>query len=69
APSFSNVTVYPRALPQYNLGHSERILSLQKFRAELPGLWLVGNYPGGPSIGACIEQALSVANEIRARAK
>ncbi|MHB8502036.1 MAG: protoporphyrinogen oxidase [Candidatus Acidiferrales bacterium] len=64
-PTFSNVTLYPRALPQYNLGHSERLASLAKLRMELPGLWLTGNYLRGPSIGACIEQALSVAEEIR----
>jgi oxygen-dependent protoporphyrinogen oxidase len=69
SPTFSNVTLYPRALPQYNLGHSERVASLQKLQSAHPGLWLTGNYLRGPSIGACIEQALAVANEIRALAK
>ncbi len=69
SPAFSNVTLYPRALPQYNLGHSERLASLQNLRAELPGLWLTGNYLRGPAIGACIEQALSVAEEIRGSAR
>jgi len=66
APTFSNVTLYPRALPQYNLGHSQRVAALQKLRIDFPGLWLAGNYLRGPAIGACVEQALSVANEIRA---
>jgi oxygen-dependent protoporphyrinogen oxidase len=66
APTFSNVTLYPRALPQYNLGHSQSVSSLQKLNVEFPGLWLAGNYLRGPAIGACIEQALSVASEIRA---
>jgi protoporphyrinogen/coproporphyrinogen III oxidase len=69
SPTFSNVTLYPRALPQYNLGHAERLASLRKRRAELPGLWLAGNYLRGPSIGACLEQAQSVAEEIREGAK
>jgi protoporphyrinogen/coproporphyrinogen III oxidase len=64
SPAFSNVTLYQRALPQYNLGHSERLASLQKFKAELPGLWLTGNYLRGPAIGACLEQALSLAGEM-----
>lgn len=67
APAFSNVTLYPRALPQYNLGHSERLATLEKLRAEHPGLWLAGNYLHGPSIGTCVEQALTIANEIRGR--
>jgi len=68
SPTFSNVALYPRALPQYTLGHMDRLPFLHKLRAELPGLWLAGNYLRGPSIGACIEQALSVAEEIRNRA-
>jgi protoporphyrinogen/coproporphyrinogen III oxidase len=67
APTFSNVTLYPRALPQFNLGHAQRVASLQKLGVEFPGLWLAGSYLRGPAIGACVEQALSVANEIRAR--
>ena len=65
APSFSSVTLYPRALPQYNLGHSQRLASLEKLRKQHAGLWFVGNYLRGPSIGACVEEALSVAGEIR----
>ena len=64
-PVFSNVTLYPRALPQYNLGHAERLAVFQKLRAELPGLWLTGNYLRGPSLGACIEHSQSVAEQIR----
>jgi protoporphyrinogen/coproporphyrinogen III oxidase len=64
-PVFSNVTVWPRALPQYNLGHVARLVRIEKLRATFPGLHFVGNYLRGPAIGTCIEQALQVANEIR----
>lgn len=66
-PAFSNVTVYPRALPQYNLGHSERVAAIEKSSARLPTLWFAGNYLHGPAIGACVEQAQSVAQEICSR--
>jgi protoporphyrinogen/coproporphyrinogen III oxidase len=66
---FSNVTIYPRALPQYNLGHAERLLAIEEQRRKYPGLWLAGNYLRGPSIGACVEQSLEVANQILSRAK
>lgn len=62
-PIFCNVTVWPRALPQYNLGHSDRLESIQKSLASLPGLFLTGNYFRGPAIGACVEQALVIAKE------
>ncbi len=65
APVFSNVTIWPRALPQYNLGHAERLAAVAKLCSRFSGLWLTGNYLRGPAIGACAEQALSVAEEVR----
>jgi oxygen-dependent protoporphyrinogen oxidase len=64
-PIFSNVTTWQRALPQYNLGHTARLATLEKLRTGFPGLHLVGNYLNGPAIGTCIEHALKVADEIR----
>lgn len=62
---FSNVTTWPRALPQYNLGHNARLAALEKLRAQFPGLHFAGNYLNGPAIGTCAEHALKVADEIR----
>ena len=64
-PTFSHVEIYQRALPQYNLGHTSRIANLERESSSLLNLKLVGNYLSGPAIGACIEQALAVADEIR----
>ena len=64
-PPFRNVTIWPRALPQYNLGHGERLASLHRNLARFPGLFVTGNYLRGPAIGACVEQALAVAEEVR----
>jgi oxygen-dependent protoporphyrinogen oxidase len=67
APVFSSVTVWPRALPQYNLGYGGRLARIDQLRAQFPGLWLAGNYLRGPAIGSCVDQALAVAEEVRAR--
>ena len=67
-PVFSNVTAYSHALPQYTLGHLDRLTKPSEFGFPCSNLWLVGNYLRGPSIGACIEEALRVAAEIRAQA-
>jgi oxygen-dependent protoporphyrinogen oxidase len=64
-PAFSNVTMWPRALPQYSLGHTARLEALEKLRASFPGLYFAGNYFNGPAIGTCVEHALKVADEIR----
>jgi oxygen-dependent protoporphyrinogen oxidase len=64
-PVFRNVTIWPRAIPQYNLGHVVRLAAVDKARAGFPGLYFSGNYLNGPAIGTCVEHALKVANEIR----
>jgi oxygen-dependent protoporphyrinogen oxidase len=67
APVFSNVTIWPRALPQYNLGHADRLARLEQLRAQFPGIWLTGNYLRGPAISSCADQAHAVAEEVRQR--
>ena len=56
---------YARALPQYNLGHSETVSALGAAASPVPGLFLTGNYLSGPSIGSCIEQANQTADAVR----
>jgi protoporphyrinogen/coproporphyrinogen III oxidase len=68
-PAFSGVTIWPRALPQYNLGHGDRLATIGKNLSGFPGLFLTGNYLRGPAIGACVEQALAVAEQIAAMAQ
>ena len=64
-PAASRVTRYSTAIPQYNLGHRERLKTIHDSVASIPGLRLTGNYWKGPSIGACVEHALAVAEELR----
>ena len=63
-PVFSSVNVYQRAIPQYSLGHTDRLAALSSLKTKYPGLELAGNYFRGPAIGACVEQALAVTTEI-----
>jgi oxygen-dependent protoporphyrinogen oxidase len=56
---------YARALPQYNLGHSETVSALGAAASSVPGLFLAGNYLSGPSIGSCVEQANQTADAVR----
>lgn len=61
---FAHVQIYRRALPQYNIGHGERLLALEKLRTELPGLFFVGNYLRGPAIGSCVELGTATAEAL-----
>jgi len=64
-PVFTNVTIWQRAIPQYNLGHTARIAAIESLRSRFPGLYFSGNYLNGPAIGTCVEHALKVADEVR----
>jgi oxygen-dependent protoporphyrinogen oxidase len=65
APVLANVTIWPRALPQYNLGHADRLAAVARSCSRFSGLWLIGNYLQGPAIGSCVDQALAVAEDVR----
>jgi oxygen-dependent protoporphyrinogen oxidase len=62
-PVATNLHIYARALPQYNLGHAQIVKSLESLTAASPGLFLAGNYLSGPSVGACVEQSFRTADE------
>ncbi|HEV2306808.1 MAG TPA: protoporphyrinogen oxidase [Candidatus Acidoferrales bacterium] len=52
---------HARALPQYNLGHSQRVAAIRDELSNFPGIFIAGNYLDGPSIGSCVAQALQTA--------
>jgi len=60
------ITRWERAIPQYNLGHRDRVQRIEALLAETPGLRLVGNYLHGVSTGDCIKEADRVAKEVSA---
>jgi oxygen-dependent protoporphyrinogen oxidase len=65
SPVIARVTRYSRAIPQYNLGHLERLQKIRAAVASVSGLWLIGNYWAGPAVGACVQQAMAVAKQLR----
>jgi protoporphyrinogen/coproporphyrinogen III oxidase len=63
-PASQRVTAWPRALPQYHIGHQNVIQSLRDLCSRTPGIFLAGNYFAGPSIGACVQHANEVARNV-----
>ena len=55
SPIASAVFRYPKALPQYNLGHGHIVAAIRDAEREIPGLFFAGNYLEGPALGKCIE--------------
>lgn len=56
-PSFVHVTAWEHAIPQYGLGHLERIKKVEEAEKRNPGLFFCANYRGGISVGDCIKSA------------
>jgi oxygen-dependent protoporphyrinogen oxidase len=48
-------------IPQYNLGHDERLQSIETGMARHPAVALCGNYLRGLSVGDCVRQARELA--------
>ncbi len=57
-PDFVSHKFWPRAIPQYNVGHQDFLDSLETIENQFPGLHLRGNFRGGPGLNDCIESAL-----------
>ena len=54
APAFQRVFRWPRAMPQYTLGHLERVAAIDQRLAALPGLFVAGNAYRGVGLPDCI---------------
>lgn len=64
-PIAHHVWRHTRALPQYNLGHAQKVATIREDLAKLHGLFIAGNYLDGPSIGSCVLQGFHAAQSVR----
>ncbi len=56
-PAFSRVDRWPLAMPQYVVGHEERIKKISAAMNKHPGLYLAGNAYSGVGISDCVRTA------------
>jgi protoporphyrinogen/coproporphyrinogen III oxidase len=63
-PLWMNVTRWTHAIPQYNLGHRERLQPVEDAERALPGLFFCASYRGGVSVGDCIKSAHAMAETL-----
>ena len=64
APVDRMVWAHPRALPQYRVGHVQRVAAIREEVLRIPGLHLIGNYLEGRSIGDSVEVAYGAADAV-----
>ncbi|KKB40419.1 Protoporphyrinogen IX oxidase, aerobic, HemY [Bacillus thermotolerans] len=64
APSFSVVTRWKKAIPQYIIGHQQRLEEMEKhLQKELPGFFVAGSSFKGLSLPDCISQGEEAAEK------
>ncbi len=67
APRWRAVTRWPRAIPQYTLGHLGRVARAVAVEQALPGVHLLGSWKGGVSVGDCIQNGHEVGVRVAAQ--
>jgi oxygen-dependent protoporphyrinogen oxidase len=65
-PVFHQIVRWQRAIPQYFLGHLERIAWIEQRLASHPGLFVGGNAYRGVAMNDCVEQAGFLAERVTA---
>jgi len=66
-PEFARVVRYDRAMPQYALGHVERVQRIEQLVTQVPGLELAGNAYHGVGVPDCIQSGEDAAERVWAR--
>jgi oxygen-dependent protoporphyrinogen oxidase len=66
APVFRHLERWPRAIPQYEVGHGHYVALGEALERDLPGLFLAGNWNGGPSVTDSLARAATVASRVLA---
>jgi len=64
SPRLVRIVRHRTGIPQYTVGHLERLARAEERLAKWPGLVLAGNAYRGVSINACIADARSVAARV-----
>lgn len=63
-PVFRRIVRWPNAIPQYVIGHLDRVARIDALVAGHPGLFLTGNSFRGVAMADCVEQAGIVAERV-----
>lgn len=64
APVLARVFRWPRANPQYEVGHHERVTTIERLVARHPGMHMVGSAYHGVGIPDCIQGGARVAAKV-----
>lgn len=63
-PELTRIYRHQRAIPQYHVGHADRLAAVERALGKLPGLMLTGNAYRGVSLNDCVENAWALARQL-----
>jgi oxygen-dependent protoporphyrinogen oxidase len=66
-PVVSEVTRWPVAIPQYVVGHKDRLERIEELQRDLEGIELLGNWRGGIAMPNCAREGKDVAERLAKR--
>jgi oxygen-dependent protoporphyrinogen oxidase len=65
-PTYLSVSRHPQSMPQYHVGHLQRVARIEALASRLPGLVLAGNAYHGVGIPDCIHSGDTAAQALLA---
>jgi oxygen-dependent protoporphyrinogen oxidase len=63
-PVFQNVALYPRAIPQYNVGYGKFMAQWDEIEARSPGLFFAGHFRDGVSLSDSIVSGVNITERV-----
>lgn len=63
-PTFRHCALYPKAIPQYNVGYGRHRAAMAAIEASVPGLFFAGHYRDGISLGDSIVSGCNIADRV-----
>ncbi|CAN1210860.1 protoporphyrinogen oxidase [Tumidithrix helvetica PCC 7403] len=64
-PKVLAVHIWKKAIPQFAIGHLQRLEVIRQGLQQLPGVFLSSNYIEGVSMGDCVRQGLKTAEQVK----
>lgn len=64
APLFTELTRWDRSMPQYHVGHLDRVQRISNRVSSLPSLTLAGNAFSGPGLSDCVRSGEQAADKL-----
>ncbi|MEE9369388.1 MAG: protoporphyrinogen oxidase [Pontiella sp.] len=63
-PEFQHMSVWPKAIPQYEIGYEKHLNHMKKIEADFSGIHFAGHYRDGISVANSILSGIDVADRI-----